>query len=238
MSEPAMTAAGPYPAPPPPPASPGAPGAAPRRTDHVFAAVLAGALAVLGALLGLVWSAWSPPGPAARVVTPGVFVTDETESFVAGDGRFLALGTLVGLVAGFVAWRRVSDRGPLVPLALAVGGTVGCLLMELVGHLTGGGSFDGRANAFIARLPLSLHMPGLTFVEPAVACLLYGLMVAFTASDDLGRPDPVRDRLRPPAPEPVSVGAGAHPQDGWGYRDAARLPEQGDLPPQQPGHPY
>jgi hypothetical protein len=231
MSEPVTADGWPHPAPPlyAPPAPPHLPEPS---TDHRYAAVLAGVLLVLGALLGLVWSAWSPPGPRALVLSPGVFVPDETESFVAGDGRFLAIATIVGLLAGIVAWRRVVDRGPVVLLALAVGGTAGSVLMALVGHLTGGGTFAGKTNSLIDQLPLSLHMHGLLFVEPAVACLLYGLCVAFTVPDDLGRPDPVRDRVRPRPEAPMSVGAGAHPQDGWRYGDAAGLPQQGDLPPQ------
>ncbi|HEV7204433.1 MAG TPA: hypothetical protein VGN18_07455 [Jatrophihabitans sp.] len=230
MSEPVTAAGWSHPAPLPPPPAPAAPRFAGPRTDHVAATVLAGVLVVLGALLGLVWAAWSPPGPRALVISPGVFVPDETESFIAGDGRFLVIAAVVGLLAGIVAWRRVADRGLLVMLGLAVGGTLGAVLMALVGHLTGGGTFHGGANTIIDQLPLSLHMHGLLFVEPAVATLLYGMCVAFTVHDDLGRPDPVRDRVRPPLP--VSVGGGAHAQDGGRYGDAAGLPQQRDLPPQ------
>ena len=68
-------------------------------------------------------------------------------------------------------------------------------------------------------------MPGLVFVEPAIAALVYGMLVAFAADDDLGRPDPVRDAL-------FSVGAGDHPEYGWGDRDAAGALQEGNLPPQ------
>jgi hypothetical protein len=183
-------------------------------------------LAVLGALLGLVWALWSPPGPRALVLAPGVREPDETESFIAGDGRFLVIAVIVGLVAGLVAWRRVHNRGPLTLLALGVGGLLGSLLMEVVGHLTGGGTFDGATNTIIDALPLSLHMQGLLFVEPAVAILIFGLFVAFAARDDLGRTDPVRESFAP-----ASVRAGDHPQHGWGYGDAPGALQQGNLPP-------
>jgi hypothetical protein len=119
---------------------------------------------------------------------------------------------------------RPADRGPLVVVAMVAGGLAGAALTWWVGYLTGGGTYDGRANTTIAHLPLSLHMHGLLAVEPALAALVYGLFAAFAARDDLGRPDPVRARL--------SVSAGGHPDDSWGDRDTAGALQQGDLPPQ------
>lgn len=233
--------------PPPPAAEPTQPGWAPDppapvlearvgagvdvRGDVRAALVLAAAVAGLGALLGLVWAAWSPPGPRALVLAPGVRQPDETESFVAGDGRFLVISVVVGVVTAVVAWRWAARRGPWVLAALAVGGLAGSLLMELVGHLTGGGTFDGLPNTLIEALPLSLHMQGLLFLEAGAATLVYGMFVAFAVRDDLGRPDPIRESLVP-APASVSVGPGDHPQYGRGYGDAPGALQQRDLPPQ------
>lgn len=236
---------GPYAAPeayaPPAPAAPRRPDPAPVRA----AVSLAVALAVLGALLGLVWSAWSPPGPAAEVLGGGRFaVIDESESAVAGDGRFLVIAAATGLVAALLAWFGLrAVRGAAVLLGLAAGAAGGALLTELVGHLTGGGSFagrlydlsDGSRQEVTLHLPLSLHLGGLLAVEPGVVVLVYGLFVAFTAHDDLGRPDPVRELVappRPPVPPYGSVHPGDHPQYGGGHGDAAGPPQQGDLPPQ------
>ncbi len=208
-------------------------------SDLGFGSALVGVLAVIGALLGLVWAAWSPSGPRALLVRPGVFIPDETESFVAGDGRFLVLVAIVGVLAGFLAWTRVGRRGPLVAAALALGGVIGALLTELVGHLTGGGTFDGVPNTIINALPLSLHIPGLVLVESVAALLVYGLLAAFAVDDDLGHADPVRDRLRPsvlqttvgppPGAGTPSVGAGDHPQYGGEHGDAPGPLQQGDL---------
>jgi hypothetical protein len=197
------------------------------RDDLRFAAKVAGILVGLGAVLGLVWAFWSPPGPRALVLARGVLEPDETESFIAGDGRYLVITAVVGLIAALLAWRRVRNRGPLVLLALGVGGLIGSLLTELVGHLAGGGTFNGAPNTIINALPLSLHMQGLLFVEAAVATLVYGLFVAFAARDDLGRRDPVRDSFAT-----ASVRAGDQPQDGWGYGDAPGALQQSNLPPQ------
>jgi len=54
---------------------------------------------------------------------------------------------------------------------------------------------------------VSLHATGLLFFEAAVAVLVYGLLVAFTTRDDLGRTD------APAHPEPTGQpGAGVA---GW-----------------------
>ncbi|WP_375475133.1 DUF2567 domain-containing protein [uncultured Jatrophihabitans sp.] len=193
------------------------------RADLRAAAVAAVGLSLLGALLGLVWAWWSPTRPPAALYRDGaVAVLGESESLVAGDGRFLVLGTAVGLAAGLLGWlARGANRGPLVLFGLVVGGAAGALLTELVGHLTGGGSFHGRAYRLsdgttaqvTLHLPLSLHMPGLLLVEPGLAALLYGLLAAFTTHDDLGRPDPVRAALRGRRPdEPADPFEPAGPQ--------------------------
>ncbi len=221
------------------------------RTDARVAAALAVGLALLGALLGLLWAAWSPPGPSAEVLGGGSFaVLDENESPISADGRFLIIVVAVALVAALLAWFLLrGHRGPTVLLGLCAGVAGGGLLTEVVGHLTGGGSFsgamyrlsDGSRREVTLHLPLSLHIQGLVLIGPAVVALVYGLFVAFAVHDDLGRPDPVRDTLlarraaradssAPPA-EP-SVHAGDYPQYGGGYRDASGALQQRDLPPQ------
>ena len=175
--------------------------------------VIAG-LGLVGIVLGLIWGWWSPPGPLARRV-PGGTVTDETEAFVATDGRYLVLVAVAGLVAGGALWWQTRRRGPLAVWALALGGLAGAALTELAGRLTGGGSFDTVQGGFIRQLPVSLHMKGLLFVEPALAVLVYGLFVAFANHDDLGRPDPYRLPRAAALPEPADQ-AGWADQGGWG----------------------
>jgi hypothetical protein len=198
----------------------------PTRADLRFAALVAFGLAVLGAVLGLIWTAWSPAQPKAFVYAPGKsFTYEESEAWVATDGRFLVLTGALGLIAAVLVWFRLRNRGPLVLLALIAGGLGGAYLTRYVGYLTGGGHYTANVNTIITHLPVSLHIAGLVFVEPAIAALVYGMLVAFATHDDLGRPDPVRDEL-------LSVVPGDHPEYGWGDRDAAGALQQGDLPPQ------
>jgi hypothetical protein len=205
------------------------------RTGQLRAAVFVVlTLAAAGALLGFLWEASSPPGPFGIIYSNGT-QPDETEAWAAADGRFGTIVAVVGLIAGVVVWLLRRTRGPYVVLALGAGGIGGAALTEWVGHLVRGAAHtvpcyppSGRADC-AEHLPLALHMAGLLYVEPALAILVYGLLVAFAHHDDLGRPDPVRDRLL--------VGAANEPDDSWGYGDRAGVPEQRDLAPQQPIEP-
>lgn len=226
------------------------------RADLRAGLSIVAALAVIGALLGLVWAAWSPTGSAARI-TPAGRLQEESEAWIAADGRFLVLAAAAGLIAALAAWRRVGNRGPVMLAALAFGGLGGAALMWLVGWLTGGGSDNGDAQGFIVEQRTTVHVTGLVFVEAGVAVLVYGLLVAFAARDDLGRADDNRDRLLAaraqvtgqesaqvaarPQPYPhrypaaagePSVGPGDHPQHGGRDGDAAGPLQQRDLPPQ------
>lgn len=185
-----------------------------------IAAALVLALAVAGAVLGVLWQWWSPPGPAGFVLGPHAVQPDETEAWVAADGRFAVLCGGTGLAAGLLMWFHRASRGPAVAAGLVLGGFAGSALTELVGHLLAGGKGSGATNTVLKELPLSLHMQGLRFLEPAVAVLAYCLIAAFAKEDDLGRP------------EPGSVGLDDEPQYGGGYGDAAGALHESYLPPQ------
>jgi hypothetical protein len=152
------------------------------------------ALALVGVPLGLIWQAVSPRS-AGLVLQSGAIIPDETEALIGTDGWFALLTGVVGLIAALVVWTRRPWRGPATVVALALGGVVGALVTALAGHLTGGGQSTGKAGALIT-LPVSLHATGLLFFEAAIAVLVYGLLVAFTTRDDLGRTDA-------PHPEPT-----------------------------------
>ncbi|MDT4936188.1 MAG: hypothetical protein QOK11_4080 [Pseudonocardiales bacterium] len=190
------------------------------REELRVAAYLVLALVVAGAVLGVLWQWWSPPGPAGFVLAPHAVQPDETESWVAADGRFAVLCGGTGLVAGLLIWFHRASRGPAVAAGLVVGGSAGSALTELVGHLLGGGKASGPTNTVLTELPLSVHMQGLRFLEPAVAVLAYCLMAAFAKEDDLGRA------------EPGSVGLDDQPEYGGGYGDAAGALHESYLPPQ------
>ncbi|MGH8963323.1 MAG: hypothetical protein ACRDWT_19390 [Jatrophihabitantaceae bacterium] len=179
-----------------------------------------------GALLGLVWQWWSPAGPAGYVIGPGRIQPDETEAFVAGDGRYAMIVVASGIVAALLVWFGRIARGIPAVLALALGGLAGAGLTALVGHLTGGGKGTGRTNTVIDALPLSVHTSGLVLAEAAAAVLVYALCVSFAHDDDLGEADPARDLAR------ASVRPDVELQYAGGDGDGPGGLQQGNLPPQ------
>ncbi|MDT4892843.1 MAG: hypothetical protein QOE97_1878 [Pseudonocardiales bacterium] len=186
--------------------------------DLRTAAVLIAGLAALGALLGVIWWWWSPPGPLGFVVAPHAVQPDEVETFAATDGRFAVLTGATGLITGTLLWLRRSSRGPVVPIAMALGGLAGALLTDAVGRALDNGTGTGPPNTVLSHLPLQVHQPGLWLFEPLLAVLVYGICAAFAAEDGLGR-----DR---------SVGVRDEAQHGGRDRDGAGALHEADLPAQ------
>jgi uncharacterized membrane protein YeaQ/YmgE (transglycosylase-associated protein family) len=194
-------------------------------------------LAVLGALLGPIWQAWAPPGPAGAILAKGI-QADETEAFVSGDGKFGLITIIVGLIAGIVAFQLRpfrQARGPYLALALAVGGFVGAALTEWVGYLIRGTGAEFVCTApggrCVSHLPLTVHMHAVLLVEAILAVLVYSLFVAFAVDDDLGRPDPNRPVYVPPDVEDESVGQ-QPAEHGTGMDgDRPGSPQQGEFAP-------
>ena len=109
--------------------------------------------------------------------------------------------------------------------ALAIGGTAGAALTDLIGHLVGGGTTKGTVGTILARLPLQVHATGSLFVEATLAVAGYVLCVAFVRPDDLGRTGSFA------ATEPALVGAELEVEQPGRDRDTAGVAEQDDLTP-------
>lgn len=196
------------------------------RTDLRLLLAIILTMSAVGALLGLGWQLWSPPRPAGYVIGPGLVQPDETEAFVAGDGRYAVIVLASGILAGLFVWFARIARGTPAVIALTLGGLAGAGLTALVGHLTGGGTGSGRTNTVIGHLPLSVHISGLLLVEAAAAVLVYGFCVSFATDDDLGEADPVRELAR------ASVRPDVELQYAGGDGDGSSGLQQGYLPPQ------
>jgi len=171
------------------------------RRDLLLGVAVVGALLVLGALLGLVWQLISPPRPSGFHYQGGpVFAFEESEGFIASDGRFVLITAAVGLIAGILVWTRRSWRGPVTVAALAVGGLAGAIATDAVGRLTGGGTTSAPAETLIKHLPLEVHARALLLLEPLLAVLVYVICTLFANRDDLGRS---AEAAAPPMDQPV-----------------------------------
>ncbi|SDJ15244.1 Protein of unknown function [Frankineae bacterium MT45] len=172
--------------------------------------LLLAAFAVVGALLGLVWAHFAPGRPLGYVVSKDAIIPDETESFIATDGRFAIFTAVVGAIFGAAAWTRRGTRGPIMVLTLALGGLIGALLTSVVGTAVGGGSASGTPNTVIT-MQLAVHAKPMLAFEAFTAVFVYTLAVLFTDRTDLGRGDPADQWRTDASGDQVSVTSPAQP---------------------------
>lgn len=157
-----------------------------RRSWRPLALLVTGQL-LAGVLAGLIWRVWAPPTVSYLVEggggSPPFVVPQESESQIAGDGRFVLLTIALGVLFGLLAWWLRTIRGPVVLAALAVGGVLSSLLARAAGEWFSG-SPTREVNA--AYTPeLSLHsLPALT-VHAFFAVLVYTALVGLSADPDL-----------------------------------------------------
>ncbi|MEO6502494.1 MAG: hypothetical protein ABIQ09_11345 [Jatrophihabitantaceae bacterium] len=168
----------------PAPASP-----APRRAGRSWRplALLVTAQLLAGVLAGLIWRAWAPSSVSYLVAggegSPAFVVPAESESQIAGDGRFVLLSIALGMVFGLAAWRLRAIRGPVVLAALAVGGVLSSVLGRAAGVLFSGSPAREVNAAFTPEL--SLHALPALAVQAFFGVLVYTALVGLSADPDL-----------------------------------------------------
>jgi hypothetical protein len=102
----------------------------------------------LGALAGVAW--WGVVDEPAYQVNPdgGASIGERgLAEFVAGDAWFCAIGLVVGIGLGLVAWRALSGLGWALVLLVGVVAVLGGLVCWYVGHRLGPADFVGRLAA-------------------------------------------------------------------------------------------
>jgi hypothetical protein len=131
-----------------------------RRIEDALTGLYAAALTVLlGAPLGLLWSAVAPHSHAV-VEAGGAYIADATtEVFIAGDGWFLGLTILVGVACGVLAWLGARGSGPYVVVGLAVGGLIAAYVASQVGVRIGQDALraavqSGRPGTYTSNIAL------------------------------------------------------------------------------------
>jgi hypothetical protein len=195
--------------------------AVPGRSRARALAVAALALTVTGVPIGALWAWIAPPIHAVVAITrAGERVHDYlgTESGHFFDAPCLMLGllTVLAVVATVLVWHWREHRGPAMVLALSVGMAAGAAAATATGALLvrlayGALNFDAvplsgspsvayvvqAPPVFFAQEPLQVAV---TLMWPAgVAALVYALLAAADARDDLGGL-PVARRPSDPAP--------------------------------------
>lgn len=101
------------------------------RRDSICALLVAVYVALSGSVLGLVWSATTPPLPIKQAVQGS---EEPFRTQIAADGRFLLLGVVAGVLSALVVLALRQD-GPGATVGLAVGGVIAAVLANQVAIL-------------------------------------------------------------------------------------------------------
>jgi hypothetical protein len=166
------------------------------RADLPFGLGALAGVALFGVALGFLWSRLAPP--QRMLVLPGAnLAAENTESYHRFDD--LALFGLIGLAAGVLvavaAWLPRHRRGPVALLAVVAGSALGAWLamrtgVFFAGHLYPSGPLP-PVGSTVLRAPL-LDSGWGVLAQPLASAFVYGILVAWNGSDDLGRTDQQR----------------------------------------------
>jgi Protein of unknown function (DUF2567) len=183
---------------------------APRTSQSRAIVIAVLGLSATGVLIGGLWAWIAPPIHVVVAITrAGERVHDylgaESEHFFDAPCLMLGLWTVVAVVAPVLAWQWREHRGPVMVVGLSIGMVIAAVAASAVGALLvrlryGALNFDavplsGKPSVayviqappvFFAHGPLQLAA---TLLWPAaIAALVYALLAAGNARDDLGGP--------------------------------------------------
>ena len=194
---------------------------APRASRARAIVIAALGFSATGVLIGGLWAWIAPPIQVVVAITrAGERVHDylgtESEHFFDAPCLMLGLLTAVAVVAPVLVWQWREHRGPRMVVGLSIGMVIVAVAAAAVGVLVvrlryGASNFDAiplfgkPAVAYVAQAPPVFFGPGalhvvLTLLWPAaIAALVYALLAAGSARDDLGGL-PVADQASPARP--------------------------------------
>lgn len=122
-------------------------------------ALTAAVTVLLGAPIGLLWSAVAPHSHTV-VVAGGAYIADaESEVFIAADGWFLGITLLIGVLTGVLGWFVGRRSGPFVVVGLAVGGLLASYVASRIGLRLGQDTLasavrSGRHGTYVSNVAL------------------------------------------------------------------------------------
>lgn len=146
-----------------------------------MALLTAAMVVLLGAPAGLLWSALAPHAHVlASPPAPATVPDGGTEVFIAGDGWFVGVTLLLGLVTGVLAWLLARRAGPFVVVALLVGGLAASYVASRVGVRVGQDAlraFLASGRAGTVRANVALQATATIVVWPLGALAAFGALV-------------------------------------------------------------
>jgi uncharacterized protein DUF2567 len=182
--------------------------ARPRLSRRAAAVIVVVSLAVVGALIGVLWSRVAPPVRGVVALTRGgdrvhAYLGNEADHFFTAAFMMVGMLVVAAVVAAVLVWQWRAHRGPVLVSALAIG----CAVTAAAAGAVGSALMRGRFGPIdIAAAPVSpenrvyyvTEAPGVFFGQSplqvattilfpaAIAALVYALIAVSTARDDLG----------------------------------------------------
>jgi len=133
---------------------------------------VAAVLAVVGAVVGLVWW-WLAPVAQVRIESDGgYFVDPDPESYIASDMWFAGLSLVAGVLTGVLLWRYVRRSAVAGVVGMAAGGALGALLGAWLGARFGHvdpASVRGLPVGSVVHVSLDVQATAVLFVLPVAA---------------------------------------------------------------------
>jgi hypothetical protein len=148
-------------------------------------------VSLLGLAVGWLWSRLAPP--QRMVVYPdGTAHPLTAESYHRFDDLvlFTLIALAAGLVTGLAVWYLRERRGPVIMLAATIGAAFGGWLATKVGTAWADGRFPAPGNVKVLDVVLTapeLESAWVLVAWPLTTALVYGVLAAWNAMDDLGR---------------------------------------------------
>ncbi|GAB2510658.1 hypothetical protein [Nocardiopsis aegyptia] len=232
----------------------GRPAGAQRRL--IVGACLFGGVALLGALLGPLWWGLVPVRAEGTALGDGEVFTGTSQAVFAGEGYFVVMTAIAGLVTGYVAYmvqfplaRRVSQDLRMVCLLAGFAGAVAATLLTW----RIGTALDAPLHAALAaaepgetvEVGLRLRATAFLVAWPFVFVLQYALLDLISAirRDQPGVPErtPVRSPgvttpASPPAPGPAADQATGRAAEAERTPDTPQAPARGGPASRPPAH--
>ncbi len=184
------------------------PAAQPRLSRRRAAVFVVAGLALMGALVGVLWSWMAPPAHAVVALTKSgqrvqAYLGSESDHLFVAPAMLIGLLTSLAVVAAVLVWQWRAHRGPVIATALWLGLVAAAAAASGIGAALvhwhyGANPFDTAPvtpqnrvfyyseapPAFFAHGPLQIAT---TLLFPAaIGALVYALMAVATPRDDLG----------------------------------------------------
>lgn len=161
------------------------------KADLLPAVSVLSTVALLGLVVGWIWSRLAPPQLVRQVSETQRFPLTSEDYHPFDDlAVFGVLALGAGVVTGVAVWLLRERRGPVIMVAAVLGAAVAAWLAMQTGLSWAGGRYPvtgaPKVGDVIALAP-KLESAWVILAWPFTTALVYGAFAAWSSTDDLGR---------------------------------------------------